>query len=264
MIKGTWLSNPNELEIVMNQQAWDVYNHPAIGSQVVLTIDSKNISAKLVGISEQFEKAKIYLDINQYDAVFNPNHSINSLMFVAEKNDYESVIRLKRDIEKIITTTDFSILYVMSQAVRVKIIYDHLNIILTTIVFLSFLVLVVSAIGMASATGINILERTREIGIMRAIGATPKKIYSLFVAEGMVVSTFSIIIGLILAYPLSQLAAIFFGNLMLGKEAELEYAFSPLGFIITVVVTLLFGFLASRIPAKSAIRIPTQKALSYE
>jgi ABC-type lipoprotein release transport system permease subunit len=63
---------------------------------------------------------------------------------------------------------------------------------------------------------------------------------------------------------LSQLAAIFFGNLMLGKEAELEYAFSPLGFLITVVVTLLFGFLASRIPAKSAIRISTQEALSYE
>ncbi|MEI6348786.1 MAG: FtsX-like permease family protein [Bacteroidota bacterium] len=264
MIKGTWLSNPNELEIVMNQQAWDVYNHPAIGSKVTLTIDSKNLSAKLVGVSEQFEKAKIYMDINQYDTVFNPSHSINSLMFVAENNDYQNVITLKKDIEKVIAVTDFKVLYVMSQAERVKIIYDHLNIILTTIVFLSFLVLLVSAIGMASATGINILERTREIGIMRAIGATPKKIYSLFVAEGMVVSVFSIILGLIIAYPLSQLAAIFFGNLMLGKEAELEYAFSPLGFLITLVVTLLFGFLASRIPAKSAIRISTQEALSYE
>ena len=62
----------------------------------------------------------------------------------------------------------------MSQAERSKIIYDHLNIILTLLAFLAMLVLVVSALGMASATGINIMERTREIGVLRAIGATPK------------------------------------------------------------------------------------------
>ena len=99
---------------------------------------------------------------------------------------------------------------------------------------------------------------------MRAIGATPKKIYSLFVYEGMIISFLSILIGLSMAYPLSQLAAVFFGQLMLGKEAVLAYAFSPSGFFITLAMTFLFGWMASRIPAKSAIKIPTHKALSYE
>ena len=185
-------------------------------------------------------------------------------MFVAKENSYEAVIELKKNIENAIVPTDFQVLYVMSQAERVKIIYDHLNIILMTIVFLSFLVLVVSAIGMASATGINIMERTREIGVMRSIGANPEKIYSLFVKEGMITSILSILLGLLLSWPLSKLAAIFFGNLMLGREAVLQYAFSPTGFVVTVVVTILFGWLASRIPAKSAIDIPTHEALSYE
>ncbi|MEI6753456.1 MAG: FtsX-like permease family protein [Paludibacter sp.] len=263
-IKGSWIASSADIEIVMNQQAWDIYKQPAIGSEVMLTIENKNIKTRLVGVTEQFEKAKVYMDIDKYDAIFNPNHLVNSIMFVAKTNDYESVMDLKKNIEQAITPTDFKVLYVMSQAERVKIIYDHLNIILMTIVFLSFLVLVVSAIGMASATGINIMERTREIGVMRAIGATPKKIYSLFVMEGTITSVLSIALGLILSVPLSKLAAIFFGNLMLGKEAELQYAFSPLGFAITVVVTILFGWLASRIPAKSAIKVPTHKALSYE
>jgi ABC-type lipoprotein release transport system permease subunit len=99
---------------------------------------------------------------------------------------------------------------------------------------------------------------------MRAIGATPKKIYSLFVTEGMIVSLLSILIGMLLAYPLTIVAAMFFGDLMLGKDAKLEYAFSSLGFGITVFVTVLFGWLASRIPAQSAIQIPTHQALSYE
>ena len=106
--------------------------------------------------------------------------------------------------------------------------------------------------------------KTREIGVMRAIGATPKKIYSMFVNEGMIISVVSILVGLLLSYPLSQSAAVLFGNLMLGEEAVLQYAFSPLGFFITLIVTLLFGWLASRIPAKSAVQIPTHRALSYE
>ncbi len=264
MIQGSWLAMSSDNEIVMNQQAWDIYKQPALGSEVILTIENQNIKTRLVGISEQFEKAKVYMDIDKYDAVFNPNHLVNNILFVAKTNDYENVIAMKKNIEKAIVSTDFQVLYVMSQAERVKIIYDHLNIILMTIVFLSFLVLMVSAIGMASATGINIMERTREIGVMRAIGATPQKIYSLFVMEGMITSILSIGLGLILSVPLSKLAAIFFGNLMLGKEAVLQYAFSPLGFVITVVVTILFGWLASQIPAKSAILVPTHKALSYE
>ena len=264
MIKGSWLTSSTELEIVMNQQAWDIYKQPSIGSEIMLTIENKNIKTRIIGISEQFEKPKIYMDIYKYDALFNPSHLVNSIMFVAKENDYKRVIELKRNIENAIAPSDFQVLYVMSQAERVKIIYDHLNIILMTIVFLSFLVLVVSAVGMASATGINIMERTREIGVMRAIGATPKKIYSLFVMEGMITSVLSIILGLLFSWPLSKLAAIFFGNLMLGKEAELQYAFSPVGFGITVVVTILFGWSASRIPAKSAINVPTHKALSYE
>ena len=116
------------------------------------------------------------------------------------------------DIEKAIALSDLNVLYVMSQAERAKIIYDHLNIILSIITFLALLVLVVSALGMAAATGINIMERTREIGVLRAIGATPGMIYKLFVSEGMLISSVSIISGLILAWPLSIAAADFLAN----------------------------------------------------
>lgn len=264
IISGRWLKFSNDVEVVLNQQTWALYKNPAIGSVLNITIGNKNIKTRLVGIAEQFEKSKIYVDIEKYDSMFNPGHYVNTLIFVAGNNNYEDVITLKKNLEKAIVHSNLNVLNLMSQAERVKIIFDHLNIILTSIVFLSFLVLVVSVVGMASATGINIWERTREIGVMRAIGATPKKIYSLFVYEGMIVSILSILIGLLLAYPLSKLAALFFGNLMLGEEAVLQYAFSQSGFWITLVVTILFGWLASQIPAKSVIQIPTHKALSYE
>jgi len=264
ILDGRWLQLSNDMEAVMNQKAWNLYGNPFVGSNVNMKIGDKNIMVKLIGVMEQFDLAKIYVDTKKYDALFNPQHLINTLVFVAKDNEYKKVIELKKDIEKSILPSNLNVLYVMSGAERVKVIYDHLNIILSVIVFLSFLVLLVSAVGMASATGINIWERTREIGVMRAIGATPKKTYSMFVNEGMIISMVSILTGLLLSYPLSQSAAVFFGNLMLGEEAVLQYAFSPLDFFITLIVTLLFGWLASRILAKSAVGIPTHQALLYE
>jgi len=264
LVAGRWLRLSQPPEAVMNQQAIELHGNPATGSNLLLDIGGKTITVTLVGVVEEMEKAKIYIDQAQYDAVANPNHDVNSLMFVAKDKSYDKVMALKGDIETAIAPSDLNILYVMSQAERVKVIYDHLNIILTTIVFLSFTVLVVSALGMASATGISILERTREIGVLRAIGATPGMIFRLFVAEGMVTSIASILLGLLLAWPLSQVASVFFGDLMLGEGAALHYVFSGEGFLITLMTTLMFGWLASRIPARRAIQIPTRDALAYE
>lgn len=262
--EGRWLIDSKDFEVVLNQQALALYNYPKIGSTINMVVGNKNVNAKVVGVTQQFERPKIYVDINQYNNLFNTNHLVNTISFIAKNNDYKKVIQLKKDIENAIEPSNLDIAYVMSQAERVKIIYDHLDIILSTIILLSFLVLIVSAVGMASATGINIWERTREIGVMRSIGATPKKIYSIFVTEGMITCIISIIIGLILSNPLSRLAAVFFGDLMLGKDSKLEYAFSISGFLITIVITLIFGWLASRIPARSAIKVSTHLALSYE
>ena len=184
-------------------------------------------------------------------------------MFVSKDKRYDKVMELKSEIEAAIAPSDLNILYVMSQAERVKVIYDHLNIILTIIVVLSLLVLIVSALGMASATGISILERTREIGVLRAIGATPKMIFQLFAAEGMITSIASILLGMLLAWPLSMAASVFFGKLMLGDGAALRYVFSGEGFVITLATTLVFGWLASRVPARRAIQITTRDALAY-
>jgi ABC-type antimicrobial peptide transport system permease subunit len=108
------------------------------------------------------------------------------------------------------------------------------------------------------------MERTREIGVLRAIGATPKMIYGLFVVEGTIVGVVSVFLGLLLSWPLSILASSFFGTLMLGHGATLRLAFSVHGFWITLITTLLFGWLASRIPARNAISVSTREALSFE
>ncbi len=265
VIQGRWLQRSSELEIVMNQMAADDFGEPVeVGKQYLIDLNGRPAQVRLVGIIKEFDVAKIYIDKAQYDEYANPEHLANSLMFVARDRHYEQQVKLKRDIERRLAKTNLNVFYVMSQSERAKIIYDHLNIILTLFTLLSTLVLVVGALGMAAATSTNILERTREIGVMRAIGATPKIVYRLFEVEGAIVSMAGIILGLLLSLPISFYAAKFFGTLILGHNVSLQFAFSHIGLATTLAITLIFGWLASRIPARKAVSISNREALFYE
>jgi putative ABC transport system permease protein len=264
LMQGTWLTGSQEWEFVVNQQAAFAFKPLVIGKIYPIDFGNSQVSAKLVGVVREFDAAKIYLDLNKYNSLLNPDNKINSLMISLNDRSFDNVIKVKKEIEHAIEETGTSVLYVMSQAERADIIFRHLNIILMIILFLSLLVLTVSAMGMGSAMGINVIERTREIGVLRAIGATPKKIIQLFVVEGIFIVMLSVAVGLLLALPMSSLAANFFGELILGENTPLDFAFSELGFGITLVVTFLFGYIASRLPARKATNITLREAIAYE
>lgn len=264
MVDGRWLQPSLEPEVVLNQAALSSFNVPKIGQRLTVGLGGKDRMLTLVGVAEEIDVPKIYLTDTFYDQWVNPEHQVNSLMFSAQEKNFKSVVTLKKNIERAIQASDLKVLYVLSQAERTKIIADHLNIILVVFLILAFLVLWVSALGMASATSITVLERTREIGVLRAIGATPERIIQMFVAEGMKASLTGLGLGLILSLPLSRVASSFFGTLMLGEGAVLRFAFSFSGLGITVITSILFGYLANRLPARAAVRISTREALAYE
>jgi putative ABC transport system permease protein len=263
LMQGRWLQRSDQLEVVLNQQGWLSYGHPPVGSIFELTIRGRSQQALLVGLAQQLDRPKLYVDQADFDARFNPQHEVTTLAFVAERRTYAEVLTLKRDLERAVGRSSLPVLFVMSHAERVRIIYDHLDIILVALSLLSFLVLLVSAIGNASAVGVDVLQRTRELGVMRAIGATARAISRLLCWEGLLVSGLGILAGLALAVPLTRVAVAFFGDLMLGEGATLDPALSVLGVVVTVVATFAFGWLASWFPARGALRVPTSEALAW-
>jgi hypothetical protein len=68
MREDKWLSDTRETEIVLNQQALALYKNPVVGSIINITVGKKNIWAKIVGVTQQFGRPKIYIDIQQYDS----------------------------------------------------------------------------------------------------------------------------------------------------------------------------------------------------
>lgn len=101
LVAGCWLAPSSDaVEVVLNQQGWQAYGKPALGSRLELRIGSSVSSVVLVGLAAQFEQAKLYLDQSDFDERFNPQRRVFTLLFVAERDGYGDVLELKREIEQ--------------------------------------------------------------------------------------------------------------------------------------------------------------------
>jgi putative ABC transport system permease protein len=109
---------------------------------------------------------------------------------------------------------------------------------------------------------INVLERTREIGVMRAVGASDGSVMKIFIVEGLFIGLLSWLVGAILAWPIGKLLSDAVGVAFL--QAPLNYTFSIPGMLLWLAIVLVLAALASVLPAWNASRLTVREVLAYE
>jgi len=110
--------------------------------------------------------------------------------------------------------------------------------------------------------GLNVLERTREIGVLRAIGATNWAMWSIIVFESVMIGLFSWGLGALLSVPIGRLLSGGVGMAFFG--VWLDYLFSYAGVAFWLIVVVIVSALASLAPARRASSISVREALAYE
>ncbi len=124
------------------------------------------------------------------------------------------------------------------------------------------LIATVGALGLTGTMSTNVLERTREIGVMRAIGATDGAIQRIVITEGVLIGLISWVIGAALAYPAG--AAISAGVGQILFSADLPYTFSGTGVVTWFFIVSILATLASFLPARNASKLTVREVLAYE
>ena len=127
---------------------------------------------------------------------------------------------------------------------------------------MAILLAVVGGLGLMGTMSINVLERTREIGVMRAVGASNGAIFRVVIVEGIVIGLLSWLLGAAIAFPVSKMLSSQVGVQLLG--APLSYSFSTGGTLIWLVVVISLSALASFLPARGATRLTVREVLAYE
>jgi putative ABC transport system permease protein len=135
------------------------------------------------------------------------------------------------------------------------------GIVIDMMLALSVIVAIVGGIALMGALSIGVIERTKEIGVLRAVGARSKTILGIFVMEGMLQGILSIVIAVPVSLVTSPLLAEALGKAMFG--AKLDYQYSWPAVAIWLGIMLIISALASLVPANGATRISVRDSLAY-
>ncbi|HMB21446.1 MAG: ABC transporter permease [Chloroflexota bacterium] len=126
---------------------------------------------------------------------------------------------------------------------------------------LSVIVALVGGLALMGALSIGVIERTKEIGVLRAIGARSSSILGIFVMEGLLQGLLSWLIAMPLSFLVSPLLANALGNAMFGATLDYQYNWSAV--MVWLGTVLVISIVASVLPARNATRISVRDSLAY-
>ena len=130
------------------------------------------------------------------------------------------------------------------------------------LLLMAALVTIVGGLGLMGMMGINVLERTREIGVMRALGASNGDIQVIVIVEGAAICAISWAISVLASIPIT--AALTYGSGMTLFTMPMPIIYNINGSIGWLLFTLALGALASALPARRASRLTVKDTLAYE
>ena len=139
---------------------------------------------------------------------------------------------------------------------------DGFTILTAFLLFMAILAAIVGSIGLAGTMSINVMERTREIGIMRAIGSSNGVLMQMVIVEGYLIGMISFAFGSLLAFPISNLMSNSISLALFGASTKITY--TPTGFFIWFLVVSALAIGASVLPARKAANLTIREVLAYE
>jgi putative ABC transport system permease protein len=235
-----------------------------VGDEIELTIGEQKSTWTVVGL---------ILNVNNlqrdnfvpYDALSREMGSFNRgglVVVMSQEHDAATHKRLVNDLRDAYDTQGMEPAILQSIAeVREtnKLVF---NAIMYLMLAMAVLAAIVGSIGLMSTMSINVVERGREIGVMRAIGATSVSIIGIFIAEGVLLG----VLSWGLAVPLSYPGAFVFNNLVSNTlfQIPLDFDYSVGGAALWLVIVTVLSALASLWPALSATQVSVREALAYE
>jgi putative ABC transport system permease protein len=263
LLDGRWFEAADTNAVVLNQNAKALFPGIQMGDEIQLLIEGRPQTFRVVGVIRQIlsPSSAYVLPETFADATGQPLELTNAIRIVMREHDKQSIAAVTRNVEQVFAEENVSVKVTVSEALLGEAISGHVYIFLFALMLISTVMAVVGALGLTSSMGTSVIERTREFGVMRAIGARSKTILRNIVSEGVFIGLMSWVIALPLSIPLSVGIGSLIG--MLSFRSPLPLIVSAFGLIIWLLVILIGSVAASAYPAQQASRLTVRETLAY-
>jgi len=268
LVEGHGLSQADPNAIVVNTRLAALEPALAVGHDVTLRVGHRSMTWHVVGrVSEPFSPATAYVSRERLDDLSGGqlNGTTNSVRVALSPKagrDGEAMTAAKAELEAQLAREGLRRSSLASKGERRVGFDEHMRMIYVLLVVVSSILGAVGALGLMTAMSLNVTERRRELGVLRALGASPAVVGLLLLAEAVVVVLLSWALGALVAWPVSRLL----GNALVRAmfRTGVDFAVEPRGPVIWLVVCLSLAPLASALPAWRAARVSVREALAHE
>ena len=266
VVAGRWIRPGEENALVISDSIYELYPALKPGDRLTIKITGNHEEEwEVVGMFRFISMLGdpiAYADFDYVaDLVALPNQA-SSFRLVTEKHDFESQIKLSLMIDEYLIDNGFAVSGVESGQVIQQDSARGINILVTFLLMMALLTAFVGSIGLTGTMGMNVLDRTREIGVMRAIGAVDFVVIKSIVIEALTIGLITWFLAIGLSFPISKFLLDIIAEAMMGSEMILTY--TPLGVFIWLGVVVLLSLVASILPARNAARLTIREVLAYE
>ncbi len=263
LISGRWLTAIDRDAVVINQAVRARQPSLSVGGRLNLRVDERDLSLAIVGIVKELAPVPIaYAPARTVlEATGRPEGFSRSIRVVTRQRDPESLARASREIERALEKAGIRVRGLQTLADSRRSFEDHLVIINTALFLAAALVVLVGALGLTSTMMLNVVERTREIGIQGSIGATPKTISRHVLFEGWLLGILSWCAATVIAIPVTWALDRAAGQMFIKSSLDFVMSFRAVG--AWLVFVSVVAAVSSFYPARRAARLAIRDALVY-
>jgi putative ABC transport system permease protein len=267
LLKGRWIEKGDQNALVVNELFEKYYPNIQVGDTITLRVNGDDKDWIVVGVFQFVGKSSGLIAYANYDYLAKVTHLMDkSYVYRVVGNipdaTNEQQQELARRIEIALGAKGYNIADVRSGKSLQNSVADGLNILTTFMLIMAVLMALVGSIGLTGTMSLNTMERTREIGIMRAIGASDRIITNMVLVEGMLIGTISCLLSMIIAIPITKVMGNAISQAIFGTNSIFVYL--PIGALIWLVLENLLAVLASVMPARNAASLTIREVLAYE
>lgn len=262
IIEGANITNIYDKEIVISNIFFK--NNPGlkIGDDFEVLFGGKSFEFKIIGIIKELEMNTAYISYKNMEAIALNKDLANEIHIRTSDQSREFLKSIQFEVEKIFKDSNLEITGIMSVRDLEKAIADHMKLMISFLILMSFIILLIGGIGLSISTSINVIERTKEIGISRSIGGTIFDISIILVIEGIIVSLIGFILSVIASFPLSIILGNYFANIILNTNITFKTDYKAI--IIWFFSVILVGAFINFITAYFNCQRPVKETINFE
>ncbi len=267
LLKGRWIEPGDHFALAVSERFLDVYPGLRPGDTIRLRINGREREWAVTGVFQLVGRSAgllAYANSEVIQAELGQSNRMVNFRVMADRDNLtlEEQKAFARQIVLELERRGYRVAEITTGLRLTEISANGLNMLTGVLLLLSGLIAAVGAIGLMGTMSMNVLERTREIGVMRAIGAGDRQISSIVLAEGLLIGLISWVLSGLLSVPISRLLSNAITLSLFGAQAPLTFA--PWSLLVWLGIVLILSALASVLPARGAARLTIREVLAYE